>query len=99
MNALEFGYLWAAKGVTPTRMSEERTVEYTAQDGTVSRKSRFTVVEFTNPDGTEFTVREGDVVHFEAYWNRRYDDLVFTRIISVEPAAVEAAEQEVPAEL
>lgn len=99
MNALEFGYLWAAKGVTPTRMEDQRTVEYTNADGSVSTKTRFTTVRFTNPDGEEFVIREGDVVHLEGYWNRRYDDLVFTRVVSVEPAEREDAEQEVPAEL
>lgn len=99
MNALEFGYLWAAKGVAPTRMEDERSVEYPNADGTVTVKSRFTTVHFTNPDGTEFTVREGDVVHFEAYWNRRYDDLVFTRLVLVEPAADAERAEEVAAAL
>jgi hypothetical protein len=99
MNAMEFGYLWAAKGVSATRMEDERVEEYQAPDGSVTRKPRFTTVHFTNADGTEFTMHEGDEVHFEGYWNRRYNDLVFTRVVEVRAAEREDAEESIPAEL
>lgn len=97
----EFGYFWSAKEVPNTKMSEPRSVEYKAEDGTVHSKERFTVIEFVNPDGEKFVIREGDELTVTAYYNKRYKDLVFMEVVEHKPAAretqAEQAEVAIPA--
>lgn len=100
MNRREFGYLWAPKGQPATAMTDPVAVTYTDANGGETTKSRFTTVVFHNPDGEKFTLRQGDEVTFACYYNKRYDDLVFTSVVLVTPAEQSAeavVDEEVPA--